>query len=53
MAEKLLPKSLRAIAQTPGHIRVRKAISDPTDAWNVELFDGADRLDAFEIPGAA
>jgi hypothetical protein len=48
MVQKLVPRSLRALTKSPGHVRLRKSLTAPINAWNVDLFDGADRLENFE-----
>ncbi len=48
MVQKLIPRSLRAVPKVPGHVRFRRAIAAQVDAWDVRLFDGADRLENFQ-----
>jgi beta-lactamase superfamily II metal-dependent hydrolase len=47
VVQKLIPASLRAITKIPGHIRLRRSKGGPPSVWNVQLFDGADRLENF------
>ena len=37
-------RSIRIKPNVPGHIRLRKRISDASDPWRIELFDGAVQL---------
>jgi hypothetical protein len=37
-------RSIRTIPDTPGHVRLRKKISNANEIWRVELLDGAVRL---------
>jgi len=48
MVQSLIPLSLRAVPKVPGHIRFRRPIAAHVDAWDVRLFDGADRLENFQ-----
>jgi hypothetical protein len=50
VVEKLVPKSLRALTRVPGQIRFRKQIGASTGDWVVDLFDGADLLQNFNVP---
>ena len=34
-------RRIRIIHNVPGHVRLRKTLSDPSSSWRVELFDGA------------
>ena len=45
--QKLVPRSLQALTKVPGHIRLRTSIGGAPSGWDVELFDGADRLENF------
>ena len=45
--QKLVPPSLQALTKMPGHIRLRKSIRGAPNGWDVQLFDGADRLENF------
>jgi Metallo-beta-lactamase superfamily len=37
-------RSIRTIPSAPGHVRLRRTLSDTNDCWRVELFDGAVKL---------
>jgi hypothetical protein len=50
VVEKLVPKTLRALAKSPGHIRFRKKVCASPCRWDVALFDGADLLTKFGTP---
>ena len=39
--------SMRRLPNSPGHIRLRKAIGSPDPNWGLELLHGADLLDKF------
>jgi hypothetical protein len=44
---KLIPGSLKRLSKTPGHIRFRRKIDDPSADWQTSLFDGAADLVKF------
>ena len=43
-AIKQVVRSIRTIPNIPGHVRLRKKLSDQNAGWRIELFDGAVQL---------
>jgi hypothetical protein len=49
VVQHLAPASRRALSKVPGHIRFRRPIAGQVSSWDIGLFDGADRLQNFQV----